>query len=66
MSNAIVWPRQEVLQLITPQLVTTRKNVFAVIKQLSKHQTIDGKIRLIILIYLFIYVLLNYELFNIL
>lgn len=53
--HSMLWPRQEVLQLIIPQLLTTRKNVFAVIKQLSKHQTTEGKIR-----YILFFLLINY------
>ena len=50
--STVLWPRQEVLQLVIPQLSVVGKtldNATAInaVKQLSKFQTVDGKIRYI-------------------
>ena len=50
MANLLLWPRQEILQLIIPQLVASGGKtlsvnlVLNVVKQLSKYQTTEGKI----------------------
>lgn len=48
--STVLWPRQEVLQLVIPQLGVVGKtldNATAInaVKQLSKYQTVEGKIR---------------------
>jgi hypothetical protein len=48
--SIVLWPRQEVLQLVISQLGQIGKHLsnssaIACVKQLSKHQTIEGKIR---------------------
>ena len=50
--SMILWPRQEVLQLVIPQLGSVGRNLNAntainVIRKLTKMQTTDGKIRFI-------------------
>lgn len=53
--SMILWPRQEVLQLVIPQLGSVGRNLNAntainVIRKLTKMQTTDGKIRFHIII----------------
>lgn len=48
--SVVLWPRQEVLQLIIPQLGTVGKNLnnstaTAVVRKLSTFQSDEGKVR---------------------
>lgn len=48
--SVVLWPRQEVLQLVLPQLATcgrllTQKLIEEIILKLSKVQNSDGQIR---------------------
>lgn len=48
--STVLWPRQEVLQLVIPQLGVVGKTLdnataLCAVKQLSKFQTVEGKIR---------------------
>ncbi len=48
--SIVLWPRQEVLQLVIPQLGLTGRSLtnalaISVTKQLSQYQSIEGKIR---------------------
>ena len=48
--SVVLWPRQEVLQLVIPQLGTAGRNLsntvaIKAIRKLGKVQTVEGKIR---------------------
>ena len=52
--SIVLWPRQEILQLVVPQLGSIGKtldNTTAInaVRQLIKYQTIEGKIRYVTL-----------------